>query len=177
MGQALAAADRLATSCLAAVVCSPSERARFGAEAICRGRGGASVRIETGLREVDRGDWAGRTRAEILRDRPGEIQAEAAALETWNGHGGESMGEMRLRVLEVRDRLLAEFREDQSIVIVSHLWPTRAILADALGMPVSEWARIDVPLGSISLVEFGAAGARVPWLGRTEQTAAALREV
>ena len=43
-------------------------------------------------------------------------------------------------------------------VVVAHLFPIRAILADALGKPLEEWEDIAIPTGSISLVEYGAEG-------------------
>ena len=78
-------------------------------------------------------------------------------MENWRENEGESMGDVRDRVLEARDALLGDLG-DGGAVVVAHLFPIRAILADALGKPLEEWSDIAVPTGSISLVEYGAGG-------------------
>ena len=150
-----------------------------------------------GFREVDRGNWVGLTPEEIEAQYPGSLEAHQGDLENWRGNEGESMGDVRDRVLEARDTLLdwlegvgvsgtrpdgflalglthgALAPEIPSVadiapvehgvgggvaVVVAHLFPIRAILADALGKPLEEWSDIAVPTGSISLVEYGSDG-------------------
>jgi broad specificity phosphatase PhoE len=50
---------------------------------------------------------------------------------------------------------------DATYAIVSHADPIRAILADALGLGLDGYARLEIGLASLSIVHYGAAGARV----------------
>jgi broad specificity phosphatase PhoE len=46
----------------------------------------------------------------------------------------------------------------KSVALVSHMFPTRAILADALGWSLEQWDDIEIPTASISLLEYHADG-------------------
>lgn len=158
--EAAAAARLLAGEPLDRIVASPLSRARFGAERILEGRNGLAIQIEEELREVDRGRWVGLTPEEIEREFPGQLAAHEGDLANWREHEGESMGDLRARVLAVRDRLMDELH-GRSVGLVAHLWPVRAILADADGASLEEWKRFKVPTGSVSCAEFVRRGDRV----------------
>ncbi len=164
--EARQAARFLADCPLDGVCSSPLGRARRGAEEILRLQPGRPLRLVPDFREIDRGAWTGWTPEELERLRPGEQAAEAADPAGWKGHGGESRAELRQRVLRAFDALVADARERgwRRWALVSHLWPTRAVLARALGREIEEWEEIPVPTGSISALEPEAG--RVLWTGR-----------
>ena len=68
-------------------------------------------------------------------------------------------------MLAVRDALLTRWA-GKTVVVVSHMMPTRAILADAKGLDYAAWPRLTIPTASLSLIDFAADGrATVGWVG------------
>ena len=149
--QARRAAAWLATRKIDQVVCSPLGRARWGAQQVAEACGLVAPEAFEGLREIDRGRWLGLLPEEIRVRHPGDLEAHEADPETWTGHGGESLGQLRDRVLAVRAVLESRWG-GATVALVSHLWPTRALLADALGWDLRRWSELGVPTGSVSAV-------------------------
>jgi len=134
---------------------SPLSRAVFGAERIADVQKVDGVVRHDGFREVDRGDWVGLSEAEI----------GAETLSKWNkgpdfapSGGGEALATVAKRVLAARDELLASAPPGSTTCLVSHMWVTRSIVADALGLDTendtSELQTLDLPTASISVVEY-----------------------
>lgn len=163
--EARAAAAALQPWHLDHVVCSPLSRARFGAERVAEGRTlpGAPEVFE-GLREIDRGRWLGSTAEEIATRWPGDLEAHAAEPETWRGHEGESLGDLRDRVCAARDRILARWHGG-TIAVVAHLYPIRALVAEALHRPLQDWEQLQAPTGSITVLSSTSLGWVVESLG------------
>jgi len=138
--QAAQLADRLAKAPLAAIYSSPRLRATRTAEAVAAPHG-LSPRICSAFRELDFGDFEGRTydeiaasHAELYRqwmETPTEVQFP----------NGESFTRMRERVLGAYRPLLAT-HESQTIAIVTHGGVVRILLADALDIPPRNIFRI-----------------------------------
>lgn len=140
---------------------SPMSRALYGAKAIQaalndRVIGGLKLETNDLLREIDRGAWANRTVAEVEADpKYGAGAYDRCALEDHYGRevaGGEGMADLRDRVLTARDYVLRGTRPGTASIIVSHMWVTRVMLADAMG--VDNVLKIDVPTASISIVDY-----------------------
>jgi len=154
--EARCAARYIADQELDYLVSSPLSRACFGAEQVLRGRQmDLPWRQDPDFREIDRGDWVGLTPEELEQRSPGQFKAHHEDPENWREHGGESLGDLRNRVLSglIRIRNLGP---DKSVALVSHMFPTRAILADVLGLDLFAWKSIDIPTASVSLIEFAA---------------------
>ena len=155
--QAERAGERLAAVPLAAVVSSPLERCRQTARAIVRAQAG-SPRMSTdrGITECDYGDWQGRPLKELAKEKlwaTVQAQPSAAAFP-----GGESMAGMQARaVTAVRrhDALIeAEHGPGAVWVAVSHGDVIKSVLADALGMHLDLFQRLNVDPASISIVRY-----------------------
>ena len=143
------------------VASSPMVRALYGAKKIASALsplvvGGLNVETNELLREIDRGDWANKTVAEVEADpRYGGGAYDRCALEDDYGRDvvcGEGIGDMRERVLVARDYVLSGTRPGCASVIVSHMWVTRLILAEALG--ISNVLELDVPTASVSVIDY-----------------------
>ena len=141
------------------IASSPMQRAVFGAEKIvsavqphCVGR--VPVTTYEALREIDRGDWVGLTRDEIAAEY-GDDAFEKAALDDAFGRSfnGEGMGDLRERVLSARDFILKKVRDGSSAVVVSHMWVTRIMVADAIGE--ANVMNVDIPTASVSVIDYG----------------------
>ena len=155
--QAARLAERLAGSGLAAVYASPLRRARETAAPIAA-RLGLSALPAPDMAEIDFGEWTGRRFDALDADPLWRLwnRARGAA----RPPGGESMAEAQGRALG----WIAAARErhaDAAVAVVSHCDVIRAVLLQALGLPLDAIHRIEVSPASISRLAAWAGGARV----------------
>jgi probable phosphomutase (TIGR03848 family) len=158
-GQAERTAERLAVVPLAAVVSSPLERCRQTARLLlARQDGGTASRIETALTECDYGQWQGRVIAELAREPLWSVvqtQPSAAVFP-----GGESLPAMQARAVAAVRRhdaaVEAEHGPGAVWAAVTHGDIIKSVLADALGMHLDLFQRINVSPASVSIVRYGA---------------------
>ena len=154
--QAQALGERLLPVPLAAVVTSPLERCRQTAAAVLAGRGGTPEHVDDRFGEARYGDWTGRAIRDLAKDPLWRtVQSHPSAV-TFPGPDGESMRAMQQRsvdaVREWNDRL----GPDATWVAVSHADVIKAVLADALGLHLDQFQRIQVDPCSISVVRYTA---------------------
>ncbi len=148
---------RMAGVPLRAVVTSPLRRCRQTTQALVGARDAACpVHNDSGIIECGYGDWTGKT----LKELSGEelwatVQSQPSAVRF---PGGESMTEMSARAVgTVRAwdaRMEAEHGPDAVWAAVSHGDVIKAVLADALGMHLDLFQRINVGPASVSIVHY-----------------------
>jgi probable phosphomutase (TIGR03848 family) len=157
-GQAGRTAERLAVVPLVAVVSSPLERCRQTARIILdRQTASPASAIDRRLTECDYGEWQGRPLNELAKEPLWSLvqtQPSAAAFP-----GGESLAAMQTRsVAAIRRRdaaIEAQLGPGAVWAVVSHGDIIKSILADALGMHLDLFQRINVSPASISIVRYG----------------------
>ncbi len=156
-GQAERTAERLGPVPLAAVVSSPLERCRQTARIIVAAQA-ATLRVasERGVTECDYGEWQGRTLKELSKEKlwsTVQTQPSAAAFP-----GGESLGAMQARAVAAVRRhdaaVEAEHGPGAVWVVVSHGDIIKSLLADALGLHLDLFQRINVDPASVSIVRY-----------------------
>jgi ribonuclease H / adenosylcobalamin/alpha-ribazole phosphatase len=158
LGQAAAAAKRLAAENLDVIVTSPLQRARQTAEAVCAATG-APVIVAEGFRETDFGAWEALTFAEV-RDRwPTEMSAWLAD-PTVAPPSGESFADVRSRVMRALDAVLAGYRS-QRVLVVSHVTPIKTLVAQALLAPPVALYRMHLDVAAICEIDWYADGPAV----------------
>lgn len=113
LGRAQAVCAARAVGTVDLVVASDLVRSYETAGIIAEQLGVGPVVIETGLREVDAGEWSGLTRAQIEERWPGHLAAERRP------PGFEDPTSLRSRVLEALDRLVESY-EGASMLVISH---------------------------------------------------------
>lgn len=151
--QAEAVGVRLAPLTLAAVVSSPLLRCRQTVELALPGR---PVEVEQGLTECGYGEWIGRPLKE-LADEPlwRTVQQHPAAV---TFPGGESMAGMATRAIAAMRawdaRIQAEYGDEAVWVASSHGDVIKAIVADALGLHLDLFQRINIDPGSITAIRY-----------------------
>jgi probable phosphomutase (TIGR03848 family) len=156
--QADRAGDRLAAVPLAAVVSSPLQRCWETAQRILeRQQSTPPQPVDPDLTECDYGVWQGRPLSELAtEDLWKTVQAHPSAVVF---PGGESMAGMQARAVAAIRRhdaaIEAEHGPGAVWVAVSHGDIIKSILADAYGMHLDLFQRIDVGPASLSIVRYG----------------------
>jgi probable phosphoglycerate mutase len=155
--QARQAAERVAELAeVAAVYCSPLLRTRHTARLLAE-RLGLSVAVEDGLIETDFGDWDGCTFDEVRQKWPDELSrwlADPAVAPP----AGEPLAVTTERVRQAAERIRARHR-GESVVLVSHVWPIKALVRLALDAPPVAVHRMYLSAAAISTIDYFADGA------------------
>jgi probable phosphoglycerate mutase len=135
-----------------AIYASPLGRARQTAEGIAAATG-LTTDLLDGLREMDFGAWEMLTHAEAMRRTP-DLASIWAAGGTTSPPGGESLADVTKRIVSCAN-LLAARHDGQTVALVSHVGPIKALVCAALGLPPEGARRMWLDTASISLVEWG----------------------
>jgi probable phosphomutase (TIGR03848 family) len=154
--QAAAVAARLAGLPLDALVSSPLERCRETAEAVAAVTGAEKVEIDERFGEVHYGDWTGRPLAELVKEPlwPA-VQAHPSAVR-FPGEDGEALAAAQHRaVTAVRD-WNARLGPDAAYLVCSHGDIIKAIVADALGLHLDQFQRIQADPASLTVIRYTA---------------------
>ncbi|QOD01844.1 MSMEG_4193 family putative phosphomutase [Pseudarthrobacter sp. BIM B-2242] len=158
-GQAALTGERLAAVPVVGVVSSPLERCQQTARFILdRQAGTPYAPLESDLTECDYGQWQGRTLSELAtEDLWSAVQSQPSAV---TFPGGESMAAMQARAVAAIRRHDAAFEAEYGPgavwVAVSHGDVIKSVIADALGLHLDLFQRINVNPASVSIVRYGA---------------------
>jgi probable phosphomutase (TIGR03848 family) len=159
--QAERAATRLAAVPLAELVSSPLERCKetarvVAAHQVTDHRARPRVHHDKGLTECDYGEWQGRKLRDLARLalwRTVQTNPSAATFP-----GGESLPQMQARAVDAvrrRDAAVTAAGGAGAVwLAVSHGDVIKSILADALGMHLDLFQRIQVDPASISVIRY-----------------------
>ncbi|HKT36779.1 MAG TPA: histidine phosphatase family protein, partial [Ktedonobacterales bacterium] len=134
-----------------AVYSSPLARARATAEAIVARAHGA-VDVLPDLREQSYGSWE-RMTADEARQRDPKRFAAWSAGQRISPPGGEALSAVRQRVVACVAEL-AERHAGETVVLVAHVGPIKALLCTALGLPLSGARRFWIDPASYSIVDW-----------------------
>jgi probable phosphomutase (TIGR03848 family) len=155
--QADRAAERLAAVPLAEIVSSPLERCKETAKAVsARQPGRLTVHSDRALTECDYGEWQGRKLRELAKLALWKTVQTNPSAATFPG--GESLPQMQARAAEAvrrRDAAVASSHGADAVwVAVSHGDVIKSVIADALGMHLDLFQRIQVDPASISVIRY-----------------------
>lgn len=130
---------------------SPMVRARETAEMAAEALGGAPVREEPGLAEVDYAAWEGLGFRELLED-PNYHEFHKDPLGARVPGGGETLLEVRNRVFAACERILARTEEGHPL-LVSHGDPLRLVVSACLAIDPEQFRRVRLDNGSLSAID------------------------
>lgn len=150
--QAQALADALAGLPLAAVYSSPLIRALDTARPLAAARG-VDVSLLEVLAELDFGEVEGLTYDEIEAERPELFRAWMDDPARVRFPGGESLADLRARVLPALEQIRA-CHAGEAVAVVAHGGVIRVVLADALGVEDGALFRLDQAEGGVSVVDW-----------------------
>ncbi len=156
--QAAAVAARLAVVPLTAVVTSPLERTRETAEALLIGRDPAPpLEVDDRVGECRYGDWTNQPLKTLAKDPLWKVVQAHPSAAVFPGDEGEPMAAMAARAVgAVRDwnARLSVGGVDPVYAVVSHGDVIKAITADALGMHLDAFQRLQVDPCSVTVIRY-----------------------
>ncbi len=151
--QAKAVAARLAEVRYSAIITSPLERCRQTAEIVARRRRtDMPVHTEVDLAEVRYGDWTGQSLEVLAKEPLWDVVQHHPSGVTFPG--GESLGVVQARAIHAIRRWNRKLGDGATYVAVTHGDVIKAIVADALGMHLDLFQRIQVDPCSVSVVRY-----------------------
>lgn len=163
-GEARASALCLSSERLGRVISSGLGRTEHTAALLREGRG-LQRTDDRDLREIERGAWAGLSLADLERAEPGAWESWHRAPVDQRPPGGESLGDLRARVLP-RLSFWAHFHSGERIAVVTHGWVMRVVACTALGWTLEQAPAIDVRTGSTFVIDWPVHPEEPPtWIG------------
>ncbi len=155
MAEAFAAAYR--DTPWQAICSSPSIRTVTTAKPLCEAVG-MQPQLRDGLKEINYGKWEGKS-AETVSQEFHDDYIRWSADPAWHPPTG---GELAVAIAARAMLVIEEIKQNYSsgnVLIVSHKATIRIMLCSLLGIDVGRFRyRLGCPVGSISIVEFGAHG-------------------
>lgn len=150
--QAVRLAARLAEVPLDAVVCSPLERTRQTAQPLLAARPETLFELDERFTECDYGTWSGRTLTSLAEEPLWRtVQAHPAAA---SFPDGESLAAVSARAVAAVRSWNAKLGEHGAYAVVSHGDVIKAIAADALGMHLDLFQRVQIDPCSLTVVRY-----------------------
>jgi len=147
-----ALAERLQAEPVAACYTSDLSRCLEGAQILCAGRGIRPIpRAE--LRELSFGDWEGLTWSELEERFPDQWRARMNDFVGYRAPGGESLNDLRERVLPTIGEIVERHR-GEPLLVVGHGGVNRVVLLDALGAPPPSMFRIEQDFGCLNIIDY-----------------------
>jgi len=147
--QAEATAARLAGEQIDAIYSSDSTRALQTAR-IIGSRHGLEPMPERGLRERMAGDFEGLDVANVVALHPNVWEERAADYWGWRPPGGETFREVLARATAVIERL-QEAHPRGTVVAVTHMGVTRALITELAGISLAETYNLPFPSTGVSI--------------------------
>ena len=145
-------AEFLSTEQLKHVYCSDLLRARTMAHIIAK-RTNLEVQESSAWREIDMGEWEGRTFAALHDEAPGLVTQLFNDPASFVYPHGESFAVFTARIRVALDQLLTT-HDGSNIALITHGGVCRVIVGDALGMPTQNWLRLAQDYGCVNLVDW-----------------------
>jgi len=150
--QAVELAARLMPVHLDAVVASPLERTRQTAERLVAGRDETLFEVDERFTECDYGTWSGRTLSSLAEEPLWRtVQAHPAAVAFPDG---EALAALSARAVAAVRAWNAKLGEQAAYAVVSHGDVIKAIAADALGLHLDLFQRINVDPCSLTVIRY-----------------------
>ena len=156
-GQARRVAERLRSLPLAAIVSSPLERCQETAAFVAESRD-LTIATDERIGECRYGDWTGQELKVLAKDTLWKVvQANPSAV-VFPGPEGEALRDTQARaVTALREwdaRIAAEAGPDAVWLACSHGDVIKALVADALGMHLDLFQRINVDPCSVTVIRY-----------------------
>jgi broad specificity phosphatase PhoE len=145
-------ADKLGAARLTAVYSSDLQRTSQAAEMIA-GRHGLKAQVEAAWREINMGQWEGRSIADLHRQASEQVELLFNDPSSFTYPGGESFINFATRIKAALERLLMTHPNGE-IVLVAHGGVCRVIIGSVLEMPMRTWLRLGQEYGCLNVIDW-----------------------
>jgi probable phosphomutase (TIGR03848 family) len=150
--QAAELAKRLVSLPLDMIVASPLERCQETAQAVLAGRDGLEVRTDDRFGEVKYGEWTGRKLEELAKEDLWKVvQAHPSAARF---PGGEALADAQHRAVTAVREWNDELGPKATFLVCSHGDIIKSIVADALGLHLDQFQRIQADPASVTVIRY-----------------------
>jgi broad specificity phosphatase PhoE len=160
ISQAMESAQAAADWGCSAIYSSPLSRTMRVAEEIGR-LTSTPVVSKAGLMELSLGDLEGVTGEEMRRGWPEVYEAWRDSPEQTAMPNGESLAQLQERAWEAIVEIEEAHGDDESIVVVSHNFAIRTVICALVGVPLANFHRMSLSLGSLCTFEKDVRGRRL----------------
>ncbi|WP_413043374.1 alpha-ribazole phosphatase family protein [Pseudomonas sp. YJ42] len=143
------------------IVSSPLRRCKGFATELAEQRG-LPLELEPGLRELDFGEWEGRTAAELMVNQSDDLGRFWRDPYGFTPPGAEPLIEFETRILAAIERI-TERCASERVLLVTHAGVMRLLLARARGLPRERLLEVEVGHGALFGLRAGFADAAL-WL-------------
>lgn len=113
---------------------------------------GARCRFDEDLREMNFGEWEGRSAAELIQTDAERLRLFWSDPRAHTPPGGEPLGQFRSRVMAAWHRIVRD-QGTEGVLVITHGGPIRLLRAAQTGTPLSALLSIDVPHAALIAVE------------------------
>lgn len=137
---------------LAAVYSSDLDRSYYCAELIAETHGLTSRSLPS-LRELNIGDWEGRTWAELQEAYPDDWQARLQDLVNFQVPGGESLQDAADRIRPTMKKILTD-HSGGDVAVIAHGGVNRIVLLDAMDAPMEQAFSIEQDYGCLNIIDY-----------------------
>lgn len=118
--------------------------------------------LEPDLRELDFGEWEGRSAADLMVDQSEALGRFWEDPYSFTPPGGEPLDDFESRVLRAMERLTDRY-VDERVLLVTHGGVMRLLLAEARGLPREQLLQVEVGHGALFGLKTGFTDAML-WL-------------
>jgi len=105
------------------------------------------------LRELNCGAWQGLSLTEVQAERPDEWAARLADLVNFRAPGGESVADLRARVLPAIAEIVERHRGEE-VLVVAHGGVNRVVLMEAIGAPPDRLFSIEQQYCCLNIIDY-----------------------
>ena len=135
-----------------ALIASSRKRAHAALAPFAR-RFGRLPQVEPRLDELDFGHWDGQAWADLQREHPDAIKRWLADWVNNAPPGGESFALLARRVEDWLADLLVAYGDDDLVLVSAHAGPIRALVCQALDVPLHHALQLQLAPGHVSALE------------------------
>ena len=147
-----------------AVYSSDLRRAMRTAQAICDAKN-LPLQTDPALRELNLGDWSGRTNEEIAEKYSENLALYRTSPDLWKAPDGESYAQLRQRMDDAMKKIAAK-HPGQRVAVVSHGGSIKMLLSLYKGLSILESKCEPIqPNTAVTLLEFDDQGVRIVYQG------------
>jgi len=143
---------------------SPNISAVETTDIIAKNIGEPSFFKHSGLTDKREGEWAGKTYWQIREEDPKLWEKWSKDPINFCPPGGESVRDFISRIGRALRDIRTNYEIGDKIILSTHAGVVKALLILALDIPVDNFFRIDVPLGSVSRIDWSSSYAVVKFL-------------